>query len=47
MASSFDPEQYLPYVGAGWSDLPEILQYGDFHEDPWDSDAEKPLADLA
>ena len=46
MASPFDPEQYLPFVDAGWSDLPKILQHGDFEEDPWDSDAEKPLAEL-
>ena len=47
MASPFDPEQYLPFADAGWSDLPEILQHGDFRGDPWDSDAEKPLAELA
>ena len=46
MASPFDPEQYLPFVDAGWSDLPEILQHGHSQEAPWDSDAEKPLVEL-
>ena len=27
--------------------MPEILQYGHFQEDPWDSEVEKPLAELA
>ena len=47
MASPLDPEEYLPFVDAGWSGLPEILQHGGFQEDPWDSDAEKPLVELA
>ena len=47
MASPFGPEQYLPFLDVGWSDLSEILQYGDFQGDPWDTDIEKPFANLA
>ena len=47
MASPFYPEQYVPFFDVGWSTLPEILHYGDDEEeDPWDSDADKILAEV-
>ena len=47
MAFPFNPKQYLPFLDSAWFIVPEILRYTDFDESAWDSDAEKPLAELA
>ena len=33
-------------LDGGWGDLPELLEFGDFVEPYWDSDAEKDLNTL-
>ena len=43
--------QCLPFLrdgslDGGWGDLPELLEFGDFVEPYWDSDAEKDLNTL-
>ena len=45
MAWIFEP--ILPSEeGAGWGDLPELLEFGDCPSSPWDSDAERTLNQL-
>ena len=40
-------ERTLPSEeGAGWGDLPELLEFGDCPPSPWDSDAEPTLSQL-
>ena len=51
MAHVFNMAQCIPFLpdsglDGGWGDLPELLEFGDFVELHWDSDAEKDLNTL-
>ena len=41
------PSPLFSDQGKGWGDLPELLHFGDQPSSPWDSDAVRPLNELA